>query len=107
MFVRVDRNEAAGFSLRENQPSELKKLKKFVVSCIREEWLWRVNKQGVEGTLGSTRERERERERERRHTAEDGYGRLLRLRTQAQNIVVEEDGRVGGDGAAECASGYP
>ncbi len=65
MFVRVDRNEAAGFSLRENQPSELKKLKKFVVSCIREEWLWRVNKQGVEGTLGSTRERERERERER------------------------------------------
>jgi hypothetical protein len=101
VFVRVDRNEAAGFSLRENQPSELKKLKKFVVSCIREEWLWRVNKQGVEGTLDSTRERERE----RRHTAEDGYGRLLRLRAQAQSIV--EDGRVGGDGAAECTSGYP
>lgn len=56
MFVRVDRNEAAGFSLRENQPSELKK---FVASCITEEWLWRVNKQGVEGTLDSTRERER------------------------------------------------
>jgi len=105
VFVRVDRNEAAGFSLRENQPSELKKLKKFVASCIREEWLWRVNKQGVEGTLDSSRERERE--RERRHTAEDGYGRLLRLRAQAQSIVVEEDGRVGGDGAAECASGYP
>jgi hypothetical protein len=103
VFVRVDRNEAAGFSLRENQPSELKKLKKLVVSCIREEWLWRVNKQGVEGTLDSTRERERE----RRHTAEDGYGRLLRLRAQAQSIVVEEDGSVGGDGAAECTSGYP
>jgi len=39
VFVRVDRNEAAGFPLRENQPSELKKLKKFVASCIREEWL--------------------------------------------------------------------
>jgi hypothetical protein len=25
VFARVDRNEAAGFSLRENQPSELKK----------------------------------------------------------------------------------
>jgi hypothetical protein len=101
VFVRVDRNEAAGFSLRENQPSELKKLKKLVVSCIREDWLWRVNKQGVETTLDSTRGRER------RHTAEDGYGRLLRLRAQAQSIVVEEDGRVGGDGAAGCASGYP